>query len=378
MIVGIKDGIKLAGISIVAFCAVFVCTLFLNYNIDIAKIEDLIQSEQIMQFYEVQVLMGKIVSAVSGGCLLLTSVVMLFFYIGHYIDAHKKDMGILKALGYSDFKIAKGFWVFGLSIFTGTALGYSSSFLLMPSFYETMNEKGILPDCSPDFNFVLLLCLVILPTVMFGLLSVLYGYLKLKCPVLELLKEKQKTCRKKKKESADASFLVQLRRNTIKTRPGLVFFIAFSAFCYSAMMQMSANMDDIASPMFAMLMLFIGVVLAFVTLLLAVTTVVRANAKNISLMKVFGYSFASCNRAILGGYRPIAYIGFAVGTIYQHALLKITLQLFESTSQEVPEYNFDFAVFAGVLVSFVIVYEIVMHFYSVKIKNISVKEIMLE
>lgn len=100
--------------------------------------------------------------------------------------------------------------------------------------------------------------------------------------------------------------------------------------------------------------------------------------KCISLMKVFGYSFVSCKRMILNGYRPIAYIGFVIGTVYQYALIKIMLQLFEATSQEVPEYNFDFVVFAGVLVSFIVVYEIVVYFYSVKIKNISVKEIMLE
>ena len=35
MVVGIKDTVKLIGISIIACCTVFVCTLFLNYNIDI-------------------------------------------------------------------------------------------------------------------------------------------------------------------------------------------------------------------------------------------------------------------------------------------------------------------------------------------------------
>ena len=40
MIIGIKDEIKLIGISIIACCAVFVCTLFLNYNIDLATATD--------------------------------------------------------------------------------------------------------------------------------------------------------------------------------------------------------------------------------------------------------------------------------------------------------------------------------------------------
>lgn len=53
-----------------------------------------------MIFYNAQVSTAKVVCLVSGGCLLITSVVMLIFYSKHYIDSHKKELGILKALGY--------------------------------------------------------------------------------------------------------------------------------------------------------------------------------------------------------------------------------------------------------------------------------------
>ena len=59
-----------------------------------------------MFFYNAQVSTAKVVCLVSGGCLLLTAIVMLLFYIKHYIDTHKKELGILKALGYSNIKIA--------------------------------------------------------------------------------------------------------------------------------------------------------------------------------------------------------------------------------------------------------------------------------
>ena len=39
MVVGINDAVKLIGISIIACCAVFVCTLFMNYNIDIVAMK---------------------------------------------------------------------------------------------------------------------------------------------------------------------------------------------------------------------------------------------------------------------------------------------------------------------------------------------------
>ncbi|MDE7230364.1 MAG: ABC transporter permease, partial [Oscillospiraceae bacterium] len=104
MIVGIKSVLKLVGIVIISACAVFVCALFLNYNIDLDGIEDMISGVEIKALYDAMKMTGTVVSAVSGGCLLITSAIMLVFYVKHYIDAHRKELGILKALGYSNFK----------------------------------------------------------------------------------------------------------------------------------------------------------------------------------------------------------------------------------------------------------------------------------
>lgn len=385
MIIRAKDAVKLIGVSIVAFCAVFVCTLFMNFLLDLTKIEPLITNDAVRNFYEAQSLTSKITCSISGGCLLLTSVVMLFFYIKHYIDTHKKELGILKALGYSNLQIAKHFWVFGLCIFTGTALGFASSFLLMPLFYETMNEEHILPDIALHVHPSLLLALVLLPTFVFALLSILYSYVQLKRPALELLRGKSLSAGKSKKAKApkqtETAFLQELKRSTVKSRPALIFFIAFSAFCYSAMLQMSASMNDLASPLFAGMIFFIGIILAFTTLLLSVTTVVGANAPSISIMTVFGYSFKECSGAILNGYRPVAYLGFAVGTVYQYALLKLMVKLFSSASEAIPkdaipQFEFNFPVFFLVLFSFIVVYEAILYVYSLRIKHISIKEIM--
>ena len=109
MVIRLKDTAKLFGITIIACCAVFVCTLFLSYNIDLAAIKDVITTEAGMAMYNAQVLMGKVIAAVSGGCLIATSVVMLLFYVKNYIGTHGKELGILKALGYSNIKIARHF-----------------------------------------------------------------------------------------------------------------------------------------------------------------------------------------------------------------------------------------------------------------------------
>ncbi len=125
-------------------------------------------------------------------------------------------------------------------------------------------------------------------------------------------------------------------------------------------------------------MLIIGLVLAFTTLFLAITTVINGNTKTIAMMKVFGYSQKECCRAILGGYRPMSYIGFVMGTVYQYALLRIMADIVFRDLEGVPSYQFDFPVMIVSLVVFILVYESLMFAYSDKIRKLSVKEIMME
>lgn len=377
MVIGAKDVRRLLGIIIISACAVFVVTLFLNYNLDLKSIEAQVTYE-VKALYDALVMTGSVVSAVSGGCLLLTSIVMLCFYIKHYIDSHRKELGILKAMGYSNPRIAEGFWVFGLSVFAGALAGFVGAHLLMPTFYAVQNDSGLLPDFGVSFHPRLLLFLVILPTAAFALLSVVYSLIKLKTPVLDLLKGKPDSKAKGVTTKDGMPFLKELKSITVRGRKSLVFFIAFASFCYSAMVQMSIGVDKLASEMMSVMIFMIGVTLAFTTLFIAVTTVIKSNAGSVSIMKVFGYSAHECSSAILNGYRPAALVGFAIGTIYQYMLLKIATDIIFKDVENVPELEFNIRALAITAVSFVIIYEAVMLYYSRKIGRISVKEIMME
>lgn len=417
MVVGIKDGAKMIGISIIACCAVLVCTMFLNFYFDVLLIENKISSEPAMLFYQAQVSTAKVVCLVSGGCLLMTSVVMLFFYCKHYIDTHKKELGILKALGYSNLKIAKGFRIFGISVLIGALPGFCGAFLLMPLFYELQNKDKILPEIVIQFHPVILLYFVVLPTIEFAVLAVAYAFFQLKAPVLLLLKdgqqlrvrsgkaktgkaktgkiqtggaqteksptekdqtEKNQTRTPKTDKDEMLPFLADLRKHTLWEKKILLFFITFASFCFSSMTQMSAGMKELASVMMGIMMLIIGMILACATLFLAIATVIKGNTKTIAMMRVFGYSRKECTRALLGVYRPMAYVGFALGTGYQYGLLRLMVDVVFRDIEGVPVYEFDVPVMLLSLVLFTIFYETVMYCFSDKIRKISVKEIMLE
>lgn len=223
---------------------------------------------------------------------------------------------------------------------------------------------------------------MVLPTVCFSVLSICYAWHKLKKPVLLLLKDNLQAASKTQKHrietSKEVSFIDDLKRNTLKSKKTLVFFIIFASFCFSAMTQMSFSMKDLSSEMMGVMMLVIGLVLAFTTLFLAITTVINGNTKTIAMMRVFGYSQKECCRAILGGYRPMSYIGFVIGTVYQYGLLRLMVDVVFKDMEGVPVYKFDFPVMFISLAVFIFVYEMTMYIYSEKIKKISVKEIMIE
>ena len=151
----------------------------------------------------------------------------------------------------------------------------------------------------------------------------------------------------------------------------------FAAFCFAAMMQMGMSMRDLASDMMAAMIIVLGAVLACTTLLLAITSVVNSNFKTIAIMRAYGYTQSECANAILGGYRPFAYFGFAIGTVYQYAILKIMVTVVFKDIAGI-SYKFDFAVFAVVLVIFAVVYELVMLLYASRIKKVSLRQIMSE
>lgn len=375
MVISFKSLLKLSGIFIVACCAAFVCTLFLSYNADLEAIAENITSGETLVLLGAQRSMGKVTVAVTGGCLGATSAVMLLFYVKNYIDAHSRELGILKALGYSDISVARKFAIFGLSMFLGCAAGYAAGFLYLPRFYAVQNADGMFPEMSPSFHPKIFFALVIAPSAVFSVLAVLFALIRLRAPALDLMYCRRNIKVKQRAYNEKLSFLKALKRDTLKAHKLLAFFVAFSAFCFSAMVQMSFSMNELASNTFAAMILSIGLILAYTSLLMSLSSAVKSNAETIALMHALGYSSAQCRRAVLGAYRPLAYIGFAIGTAYQYGLLKLVVTMIFSDVADMPEYNFSLRALLIALAAFIVSYEAIMFLYSFRLKKLTLKRV---
>ena len=376
--IGIKDILKMVGIMIMTACAIWVATIFLNFNIDLDKVRDLITTDAAKQMYDAQKMTSIVVIACSCGCLSITTLIMLFFYIKIFIDNHRSELGILKALGYSNISIAKKFAVFGVSVFIGCTIGYLLGLAIMDYYYHVQLDGGVLPQFSPSFNWQLPVILIIAPSILFAIFSVVYACLKLKKPALDLIKGTQKHKIKKHKKEKDQPFLKQMKMSALKEKKSLPFFVAFGVFCFSSMIQMGSSMDKLASPLMKWMIIGIGIVLSSTTLILALTTLVKNQKKNIGMMRIFGYPMNVCRRTVLDTYRIVAYIGFAIGTAYQYGLIKIMVSVVFSKIDNVPEYHFDYVMFLITLGVFIVVYELLIRFFASRLKNMPIKEIMLE
>ncbi|MDE5722175.1 MAG: FtsX-like permease family protein [Clostridia bacterium] len=381
MVVSLKDSIKLLGIIVISFCAVFVCTFFLNFYLDALEIENLV-TEQTRAMYEAQLATAEFTCAISGSVLAAIAIVMLVFYIKLYIDSHLKQIGILKAIGYSNGKIAARFWVFGIGVFIGATLGFASGYAAMPMIYKSLLIDG-LPQIEIGFHLVLPLVLIVAPTAVFSAISCGYAYFALRRPVSSMLrgqvrfkpeKQKSKTATKNKEHS----FLFVMCFKTLGGKKSLAFFVAFACFSYSAMVQMGCSMKRLSTGFMGIMILIIGVVLAVVSLFMALTSLIKANAKNIAIMRAFGYKMKECALAMLFCYVPFALIGFSIGTVYQFVLLSLMVNIVYKDVASVPDYSFSVPVFFITLASFLILYTAAMAIYTYKMSKISVKEVMAE
>ena len=144
------------------------------------------------------------------------------------------------------------------------------------------------------------------------------------------------------------------------------------------MVQMGFSMKQLSSEEMGIMILLIGIVLAVTTLFMATTTVLKNNVKNVSIMKAFGYSMKEYSFAVLSGYNIFAFVGFAVGTVYQYVLLKLMVGVIYKDVVAVTSYNFDIPLFFITLAVFTVLYEGIMAFYAFRMSRISVKEVMTE
>ena len=127
-----------------------------------------------------------------------------------------RQLGIMKAMGWTDGEIALRFWVFGLSVFIGAALGFGAGHIAMPFIYDGLTLDTL--TIQIHFHAILPILLVIVPAAVYSLLACGYAYLALRRPVNDMLKGRVESKIKKRrngKEGKERDFLLEMSLKTL-------------------------------------------------------------------------------------------------------------------------------------------------------------------
>lgn len=380
--INFKVPLKLISVMILTFGAVFICTIFFNYSIDLKGIEHLIIDSQAQGVYEALTTQNQITIAAAGGILGVVTFLVLLFSITQFINESSAELGVMKALGYSHIKLSLEFAKFGLSIFIASAVGFLTAIPASHLFYNAFDSEGVLPKVIKfGFHIQVPFIMIVVPTILFSLIAVLYAMLKLKKPSLDLINGTSKIKINKLTEylqnkGGERTFIKELKRNMLFSNYMLIFFMGFAVFGFATEIQMAFMMSEVTEGwLMPAVFIAFGIIMGLVTLLLALTFIVKKNIKYLAMLKAYGYTENECNRAMFGGYRIVTYIGFAIGTVYQYFFMKMMIGVF-ANAYELPEVKFPILGFFITLVIFLASYEFIMVFYKQKIAKISLRQIM--
>ncbi len=250
----------------------------------------------------------------------------------------------------------------------------------MPKFYDSRNTDNILSELTINFHPKLLLIMVILPSLLYLVISIFYVLFNLNVPTIHLLKQINLTNKKirKRRFRQYKNFFKELRATVLFSNKTLLFFVIFASLSFSSMIQMAFGMRDFVDGTIRIMMMIIGVILSLSILLISLEVIASSNIKNISILNIMGFSKSECSKIVLSGYRVVAYIGFAVGTVYQYFLIRALLKVLSKKLDSETTYNFDLISVIGSFIAFILIYEIFILYYSNNIKGLNVKKIMME
>lgn len=352
-----KDFSRLTSLVIVSFTVAFVCSLFLNYLLDLTEFKKTFFDEMILMELNSRETMARFTFMLTFIMLGVTTIFLIISAVNTFIDEHQPVMGMLKAMGYSNLKIAMDFYKFGLAIFMGLLLGYLSSMTIAPVFYDAFaGESHTNPPLT--FQMMTVVYMVLIPTLVMIVISVLHAYRRLRKRPLEMIyhvsvikaSDKLATYQEKNK---DNDYLKSISRVTIRRHRGKTLLVIFAGFCFAAMMQMPITLWNSGFSLIgAMIMVVSAVTLGCGILYITLNIVVNANRKAIAIMKMCGYSDHECNKVFLKPYKCYGYMGFIIGSIYQFLLVKMIMQFYEKSN---PDFSFEVVFrFDGLLLIFIL------------------------
>ena len=176
---------------------------------------------------------------------------LLIMTILNSINAEAPRLGVMKALGFTDFEISRKYFLFFFMIFLPCAIGYGLGFWLLPYFSSIMLSDMALPVSRVNINYIIAAILVFAPAAVFSVLAYLVSVLKMRKPALELIrsggkKRENRIVRRVNKRITTGNYLNGIRKTVLYSRLFVLFFVVFGGFALGVQIQFAFTMYNMS------------------------------------------------------------------------------------------------------------------------------------
>lgn len=189
------------------------------------------------------------------GCILgAVAAITLYLAICAQMQRQSASLGILKALGYSKWRLSVSYAKSGVSVLLGAIAGYFLAFFLFPLTSSMLNVLLLLPQTGLRFYPVCFILLTLVPACVFAGIAVLIAARKLSLPALQLIQNRnERNLGRIASASAGRrqpkTFLKATSKAVVLNHLTAVFFVLFAGFAFCGDALLAITMAGIPSGM---------------------------------------------------------------------------------------------------------------------------------
>lgn len=210
------------------------------------------ENPQIFKTVESKIMMNTIILSFSLTLLFSIVALLLIMTIVNSINTETAQIGVMKALGCTNWEISCGYFKYFIVILFPCLIGYAIGYLLLPEFSRAMMSDVIFPISSQNINLVIFILLTLCPAIVFSVLAWMVAVCKVKKPALELIrsggkKRENSIVRNMNKNLKHRTYLKNLRKIIIFAKPFILLFVIFAGFALGVQTQFAFTMYGMTS-----------------------------------------------------------------------------------------------------------------------------------
>lgn len=200
------------------------------------------ENPQILSAVNSQKTMNQIIMGFSMGILGSVTVLLLLITISGQIREEYKNLGVLKALGYTGFEVSRKYLFYFFIVGIPAVAGYAAGHRLADLFYELVFGTFSVPYVRRGIVPENLLVLAVIPTLIFTATAFLWAMIKVRRPALVMIYNETSAAANRivvwlNKKIQFSDYLKGVRTTLLFSKTAVLAFVLFGGFALGVQIQ---------------------------------------------------------------------------------------------------------------------------------------------